>query len=198
MAALRSSGGSAPTAGLVLAAGAGRRFGVPKALARAADGTPWVQLATEKLLVGGCAQVTVVLGASALEARTLVPADPRVAVVVEPHWTEGMGASLRAGMRWLEASAPPSVSAAAITLVDLPELPVAVIRRLLNGVRTTSLRQAVFSGRPGHPVVVGRQHWPDFLSTLHGDTGGRAYLTQHGVQEVEASDLWSGRDIDVR
>lgn len=187
-----------PSAGVVLAAGAGTRYGVPKALARAADGTPWVQLATEKLLEGGCSQVTVVLGASAAEARELVPSDPRVHVVVESHWTDGMGTSLRAGIRDLEASAPPSVSSAAITLVDLPDLPVAVVKRLLSGVRITSLRQAVFAGRPGHPVIVGRQHWADFSGTLHGDTGGREYLREHGVREIEAGDLWSGRDIDVR
>ena len=187
-----------PSAGIVLAAGAGTRYGVPKALARAADGTPWVQLATEKLLLGGCSQVTVALGASAAEARQLVPTDPRVHVVIESHWTDGMGTSLRAAMRHLEASAPPSVSSAAITLVDLPDLPVAVVKRLLSGVKITSLRQAVFAGRPGHPVIVGRQHWADFIGTLHGDTGGREYLREHGVREIEAGDLWSGRDIDVR
>ncbi|GAA4159649.1 NTP transferase domain-containing protein [Gryllotalpicola daejeonensis] len=187
-----------PSAGVVLAAGAGTRYGIPKALARASDGTPWVQLATEKLLDGGCSQVTVVLGASAKEASELVPSDPRVHPVVESHWTDGMGTSLRAGMRHLEASAPPSVSAAAITLVDLPDLPVAVVKRLLSGVKITSLRQAVFSGRPGHPVVVGRQHWADFTGTLHGDTSGRDYLTAHGVEQVEAGDLWSGREVGVR
>jgi CTP:molybdopterin cytidylyltransferase MocA len=101
-------------------------------------------------------------------------------------------------MRRLEVSAPPSVVAAAITLVDLPELPVAVVKRLLGGVRPTSLRQACYSGRPGHPVVVGRQHWADFTGGLHGDTGGRAYLVGHGAQEVEASDLWTGGDVDTR
>jgi CTP:molybdopterin cytidylyltransferase MocA len=179
----------------VLAAGAGSRYGVPKALARAADGTPWVQLAAETLLDGGCAQVTVVLGASASEARQLIPQDPRVHTVVEAHWTDGMATPLRSAMRHLEASAPPSVSAAAITLVDLPDLPVAVVKRLLNGVKITSLRQAVFAGRPGHPVIVGRQHWADFIGTLHGDTGGRDYLVEHGVHEVEAGDLWSGRNL---
>jgi CTP:molybdopterin cytidylyltransferase MocA len=187
-----------PSAGVVLAAGAGSRYGVPKALARAADGTPWVQLAAERLLDGGCSQVTVVLGASAAEAAELVPRDPRVHTVVEPHWTEGVGSSLRAGMRHLEASAPPSVSAAAITLVDLPDLPVAVVRRLLSGVRTTSLRHAVFAGRPGHPMVVGRQHWADFIGTLHGDTGGRGYLVEHGARQIEAGDLWTGRDLGAR
>ncbi|MFC4242276.1 NTP transferase domain-containing protein [Gryllotalpicola reticulitermitis] len=184
-----------PSAGIVLAAAAGTRFGVPKALARAADGTPWVQLAAEKLLTGGCSQVTVVLGASAIEARELVPTDPRISTVTEPHWTDGLGTSLRAGMRQLEASAPPSVCAAVITLVDFPGLPVAVVRRLLNAVASTTLRQAAFSGRSTMPVVVGRQHWPEFTGTLHGESAGQSYLGGHEVQQVEVGDLWSGHDV---
>lgn len=185
---------ASPSAGIVLAAGAGTRYGVPKALARAADGTPWLQLAAEKLLAGGCSQVTVVLGASAAEARELVPADPRVSAVAEPHWTDGAGTSLRAGMRHLEASAPPSVSVAVITLVDFPDLPVAVLKRVLNAATSTSLRQAVFAGRAAHPLVVGRQHWPEFTGTLHGDAVGSAYLADHDVRHVESGDLWSGHD----
>ena len=165
---------------------------MPKALARAADGTPWLQLAAEKLLDGGCSQVTVVLGASADEARELVPRDSRISVVTEPHWTDGVGTSLRAGMRHLEASAPPSVSAAVITLVDFADLPVAVVKRLLNAVTNTTLRQTVFSGRAAHPLVIGRQHWPEFTGTLHGDVGGSAYLAAHNAQQVESGDLWSG------
>ncbi|WP_022882520.1 nucleotidyltransferase family protein [Gryllotalpicola ginsengisoli] len=187
-----------PAAGLVLAAGAGTRYGVPKALARAADGTPWLALAVERMREAGLARVTVVLGAAAEEARPLVPAAAGVDVVVAEHWAEGMGASLRAGMRRLEASAPPGLLAAAITLVDLPELPVAVLRRLLDGAGATTLRRASYSGRPGHPVVVGRQHWADFAGSLHGDTGGRGWLDAHGVRPVECGDLWSGRDVDTR
>ncbi|MCL2795886.1 MAG: NTP transferase domain-containing protein [Microbacteriaceae bacterium] len=180
-------------AGVVLAAGAGSRYGVPKALARAADGTPWVQLVVQRLLDGGCSYVTVVLGASAAEAAGLIPVDPRVDSVVEPHWTDGAGASLRAGVRRLKTSAPPSVSAALVTRVDLPDLPVAVVKRLVGTVSTTSLRHAALSGRPVHPIVIGRQHWPAVTRELHGEADGLEFVAARGGQDVEAGDLWSRR-----
>ena len=63
-----------PTAvrGLLLAAGEGRRMGMPKALVREADGTSWLHRSLAALRDGGCAEVTVVLGAGAAEARTLL------------------------------------------------------------------------------------------------------------------------------
>jgi CTP:molybdopterin cytidylyltransferase MocA len=182
-------------AGVVLAAGSGTRYGVPKALSRAADGTPWLQLTVQRLLDGGCSYVTVVLGASAEEARLLVPSDPRVDTVVEAHWTDGVGASLRAGMRRLKASAPPSVSAALITRVDLPDLPVAVVKRLVGAVSVTTLRHATVAGRPAHPIVVGRQHWPAFTRELRGDADGLAFLAARDAAPIEAGDLWSRRGL---
>ena len=78
----------------MLAAGAGRRFGGPKALARDPDGTPWIELAVRMLREAGCDRVLVALGASADAARALVPADARPLVVA--GWAEGLSASLRA------------------------------------------------------------------------------------------------------
>jgi CTP:molybdopterin cytidylyltransferase MocA len=62
--------------GVVLAAGAGTRFGGPKALARTAAGEPWLALAVGTLRAAGCEPVVVVLGTGADEAEPLVPAGP--------------------------------------------------------------------------------------------------------------------------
>ena len=62
--------------GLLLAAGAGSRMGMPKALVRADDGEPWLVRGVRTLVEGGCAQVTVVLGASAEEALPLLEGAP--------------------------------------------------------------------------------------------------------------------------
>jgi CTP:molybdopterin cytidylyltransferase MocA len=91
------------TVGLLLAAGAGRRMGRPKALLRDNDGVPFLERGVQLLLEGGCERVTVVLGASADEARGLLgPSAAPVEVVVAEDWDEGMGASLRAGLRALD------------------------------------------------------------------------------------------------
>ena len=83
------------TTGLLLAAGAGRRMGRPKALV-----DTWLVDAVTTLREGGCARVTVVLGAGAEEARPLLEGYD-VDVVVAEDWDEGMGASLRTGLQSL-------------------------------------------------------------------------------------------------
>jgi CTP:molybdopterin cytidylyltransferase MocA len=180
----------ATVAGLVLAAGGGSRFGGPKALARTPGGEPWVAHAVGTLRAGGCADVVVVLGAAAAEARSLVPAGAQV--VTADRWADGMGASLAAGL----AALPPA-TAVLITLVDLPGLPVPVVQRLLAGpVHPAVLRRATYGGRPGHPVLVGAEYLVPLAATLAGDRGGRAYLDRHGVERVECGDLFDGADVD--
>ncbi|NGO73607.1 nucleotidyltransferase family protein, partial [Streptomyces boncukensis] len=88
-------------AGLLLAAGGGRRLGGrPKALLPY-RGRPLVEHAVRVLREGGCAPVYVVLGAAAEEVweRARLPG----AVLVDnPGWPAGMGTSLRAGLAALE------------------------------------------------------------------------------------------------
>ncbi len=165
--------------GIVLAAGAGARFGGPKALVPG-----WLEAACSTLLAAGCTRVVVVLGAAPDAA---LPDDPRVASVVAPDWSDGMSHSLRAGL------AAVTETAALITLVDLPGLPVTVASRVLAA--EGALRQAVFEGRPGHPVFVSLPD-PALLDSLEGDHGARRYLVANGVTEVECGDLWNGLDVD--
>lgn len=178
--------------GLVVAAGGGARFGGPKALARCADGEPWVGIAVRLLRGAGCRRVLVVLGAAAEEAASLVRAADGESVVAD-RWRDGMGASLAAGF----AALPPA-DAVLVTLVDLPAMPPGVPERVLaEGTRPERLARAVYHGRPGHPVLIGRAHWPAFRDGLHGDEGGRAYLAAHGVEPIECADLFDGSDIDT-
>jgi CTP:molybdopterin cytidylyltransferase MocA len=170
--------------GIVLAAGAGTRAGGPKALRREPDGTPWLELAASALLDGGCERVVVVLGAGAGDARALVPRG--ITVVEAADWADGMSASLRAG---LAASAGP----VCITLVDLPGMPASVVSRMLAA---GTLAQAVYDGRPGHPVLVPAEHVTPLSASLRGDAGARAYLTAHDATAVECGDLWHGEDRD--
>lgn len=177
----------ADVTGIVLAAGAGTRAGGPKALRRMPDGTPWLTLATDTLLSAGCSRVVVVLGAQALLARPLVPDDERVTTIVAMEWERGMSESLRIGL------AAATGAAALVTLVDLPTLPVSVASRVLAA---EGLAQAVFAGRPGHPVLIPESHWLAVAASLEGDRGAREYLVANSVTEVECGDLWDGQDRD--
>lgn len=176
--------------GLVLAAGEGRRAGGPKALRRDGQGVAWLELAVARLEAVGCASVLVVLGAGAAEARSLVPAS--AGVVLARDWAEGLSASLRAGLAAADGIA------ALVTLVDLPGEPASVGARLLARApaHADALARAVYDGRPGHPVLLGRRHWAPIAAGLSGDSGARDHLDRAGALEVECGDLWSGRDQD--
>lgn len=180
--------------GVLLAAGAGSRMGRPKALLHDPDGTSWLRRSAEVLRAGGCPEVTVVLGARYDEARALVPSE--ASVVRAEDWAEGMAASLRAALLSLE----PTVAAALIHLVDLPDVGAEVVERLLHapGLGPSVLARAVYEGRPGHPVLLGREHWPALIATLRGDTGARHYLDTHRAVAIECGDLAGGRDVDAR
>lgn len=181
--------------GLVLAAGAGTRFGGPKALARTADGTPWVERAVRMLLDAGCSDVLVALGAGADEARPLVPVCASVLIV--PDWAEGLGTTLRAG---LLAAAATGADAVVVTPVDTPDAQASAVRRVMAAapVIHTCLVQAVYEGHPGHPVLIGVDRLAEIVPELRGDSGARRALVAHGVTKVECSDLWTGADIDRR
>jgi CTP:molybdopterin cytidylyltransferase MocA len=188
--------------GLLLAAGAGRRMGTPKALLRDAHDVPFVHRALGRLLDGGCDRVTVVIGAVAGDVRALLDEagwcdDDAVDVVVADDWAEGMGASLRAGLRALDGAAD-EVTAALVTLVDLPDVDETVVARVLaSGAGSDVLARASYDGTPGHPVLLGRAHWAGVAGVATGDRGARDYLRGRDVVAVECGDLATGRDVDT-
>jgi len=189
-------------AGLVLAAGSGSRYGGPKALAHDVDGTSWLQRAVQALTDGGCAPVMVALGADADEAEDLLDPSAGLLVVRAQDWSTGLSASLRAGLRAARTIAPEPAGVVVVP-VDVPDLSADLVARLLSPddddsrrVDDGTLRRAVFGGRPGHPVVLGRRHWGPLLSELTGDSGARDYLAARQVDEIECADLGTGLDVD--
>jgi len=187
-------------AGLLLAAGAGSRMGLPKALLAHAGGRPRVSVAVEELRAAGCAPVAVVLGAAGDRAAGLLDPDPELMVLTAEDWAEGIGASLRAGLAALEQRALTALGVL-VTLVDLPDVGAPVMRRVVGrwaagGCAGDALVRATYDGRPGHPVLIGRAHWAPLLATLAGDVGAQRYLAGRAVQEVPCADLATGRDLD--
>lgn len=171
--------------GIVLAAGAGRRYGKPKVLVEG-----WLQTAVGALRDGGCAGVVLVLGAAE------VPAPPGVTAITAPRWREGLSASVRAGLAEAERM---GADYAVLHVVDTPDVGPDVVARVLGRASAAEggLARAVFGGRPGHPVVLARRHWPGVLARLAGDRGAGAYLRDRAdVENVECGDLAGGEDID--
>ncbi|MET8527811.1 nucleotidyltransferase family protein [Micromonospora sp. NPDC005172] len=181
------------TAGLLLAAGTGRRLGQPKALLPY-RGRLLVDHAAEILTAAGCQPVLVVLGAQAdqIRARTRLPD-----VVVNDDWATGMGSSLRAGLAAL-ASSP--AAAVVVTLVDQPHLTPEAVRRVACDATAESLTMATYrDGRRGHPVLLGREHWAGVAGAATGDRGARDYLRAHAaaVRLVDCADVADDTDVDL-
>lgn len=169
-------------------------MGGPKALVRDPGGVTWVVRTSRLLVAAGCSRVLVVVGAAADQVRAELAAEP-VEVVEATDWTEGMGASLRSGLTVLRSDARPD--AVLVVPVDVPGLTAAVIRRVAAAGNRIALVRAVYGGQPGHPVLLGRDHWDGVIATARGDEGARVYLKQHEVVEIEGADLAEGADVDT-
>jgi nicotine blue oxidoreductase len=177
-------------AGVVLAAGAGVRFGGPKAVA-VLDGERLVDRAVATLHDAGCAPVLVVEGAA-----SLAPVDAEL--VTNAEWAQGMGSSLRAALTAVERR--PEVEAAVLMLVDTPWVAAEAVRRVVAAHASSGAPavQACYDGVPGHPVLLARGTWAEAASLATGDQGARGWLRRHRdeVVLVDCSGTGDPRDVD--
>ncbi|GAA1515876.1 nucleotidyltransferase family protein [Sphaerisporangium rubeum] len=175
-------------AGLLLAAGAGTRFGAPKAAVELA-GERLADRGVRLLRDGGCDPVVVVLGAADVPVRG-------ASVARNPDWETGMGSSLRAGLAALRRSA----AAVVIALADQPLIGPEAVRRLVAAWRDgASAAVATYGGAPRNPVLLAREHFAGAATLAVGDVGARAYLRSRPglAAEVPCDDVGDPADVDT-
>ena len=176
--------------GLVLAAGAGARFGGGKQLAEL-GGRPLLEHALRAMADSPVDRTLVVLGFGAEQVLAEVDLYGAEPVVCE-RWAEGQSASLAFGLARLEEA-----EAVAVTLGDQPRTAPEAIRRVLAARDGYALAvRATYGGKPGHPVVLERELLPR-LRDVTGDRGARNVLLSVATREVPCDDLGGGEDVDT-
>ena len=175
-------------AGLLLAAGEGRRLGRPKALV-SIGGRTLVERGVELLRKGGTDPVVVVTGA--------VPVSlPGVLTVHNPDWLTGMGSSLRTGL----AALPAGSAAVVVALVDQPLIGAKTVSRLISAfLDKPGLIAAGYHGKRRNPVLIPRRYWADVAAAAEADLGARGFLRAHHdlVRVVECGDIGRPDDLDT-
>jgi molybdenum cofactor cytidylyltransferase len=180
-------------AGILLAAGAGSRFGGDKLIHPLADGVAMAAHAARNLTAAGL-PVTAVIRWGDFPLAELLEQEG-CAVTMCANASRGMGASLAHGIAQ-ERSADGWV----VALADMPRIAPDTIRAVVAALADGAVIAAPqFEGRRGHPVgfnasLVGE------LTALDGDQGARAVIEKHlvAVRLIESSDAGVLYDIDRR
>lgn len=177
--------------GILLAAGAARRFGGAKLSAALDDGTP-VGVAACRAMHAALGRVVAVVrpGDDAL-ASALAAAGATIVHCARAD--EGMGASLACGV-----AATADAEGWIVGLADMPWIAPATIRSVADAIGAgASIAAPVHRGERGHPVGFSPAH-RDALMALSGDEGARAIVAAAGVElvRVDVDDPGVLRDVD--
>jgi molybdenum cofactor cytidylyltransferase len=180
------------TAGIILAAGEAARYGALKQLLDW-RGKPFVRQVAETALQAGLEPVVVVTGFRAADVESALYGLP-VTIVHNPDYRQGQGTSIRAGV----ASLSDKVGAAVFLLADQPQIPVDVIRALVEShgrEMQAILAPLVLEERRANPVLFDRDTFSNLLQ-LKGDVGGRAIFDKHRVEYLPWHDDTLLLDVD--
>lgn len=178
--------------GILLAAGAGRRFGGPKLSVSLASGIPVAVAAGQNLLAGGVDEVTAVVRPGVPEPAVSLEA-AGLTVTACPRAEEGLGASLA----WGIAQAP--ADGYLIALGDMPWIRPETIAAVAECLREGApLARPFHEGRPGHPVGFGAGFRPQLMA-CGGDRGARHLLVDHAdrMEALDVADPGVLADVDL-
>jgi CTP:molybdopterin cytidylyltransferase MocA len=180
---------------VLLAAGAGSRFGGSKLLAPY-GGRPLIEAALSNL-AGSAVDATVVVVGDGASALREVCEKYGVRVVENPDWAQGQSTSVRAGL----AACGPDVRAAVVLLADQPLVGAGAVERLVEAFEEgAKVAVATYDGRPRNPVLFSREVWPLVLRELSGDEGARVFIRGHPelIEHVACDGVGDTADVDTR
>ncbi len=183
-------------AGLVLGAGRSSRMGGPNKLLEEINGKPLIRIVTEHVLASKARPVIVVTGHQREKVEAALKGLP-VTFVHNPHFADGLGTSLKAGI----AALPPEPDGAVVCLGDMPQVDAGIIDRLLGAFDPDSGALVVIptiDGKRGNPVVWSRRFFPDLMA-VEGDVGARHLIGRYSeaVTEVPLTGTAALTDVDT-
>lgn len=181
---------------LVLAAGRSSRMGGTNKLLADVGGTPLVARAVDAALASQADTVIVVTGHQG-EAVAAALAGKPVRFVHNPHFADGLSASLRVGL----AAVPADADAVVVCLGDMPRVAAGVIDRLIaafNPLEGRAICVPTTHGKQGNPVLWDRGYFTE-MADLTGDSGAKRLIGQHADQlcEVPVDDAGVLYDVDT-
>jgi molybdenum cofactor cytidylyltransferase len=181
-----------PVAGIVLAAGGASRFGQGKQLLDW-GGKPFVRQVAETALQAGLSPVVVVVGAYAEEVSKGVEEIP-VQIAANSAWEQGQATSVKCGIQAL----PGKTGAAVFLLCDQPQVPVQLLRSLVEMHQQTLAKivAPMIDGQRGNPVLFDRDTF-EYFTSLSQEQGGRALFSRFPVQWLSWHDSNLLIDVDT-
>jgi molybdenum cofactor cytidylyltransferase len=167
--------------GIILSAGESKRMGTPKQL------LPWGKTIILQQVIDNAAashldKVLLVLGSHADEIAGKITISPKIEIVVNNDFKEGMSSSVKCGVK----NAPAGAEAFMLLLGDQPFISPAIIDRVLDEYRKSKrgIVIPVYDKKRGHPVIFDAKYKPELL--VIADRGAKSVVNNHlqDLQEV--------------
>jgi molybdenum cofactor cytidylyltransferase len=182
-------------AGIILAAGEGRRFGECKALAKL-DGITFLEAVALRLKEIGCKPV-IAVGGHYPDDIIDEAARLNIDCVINSEWKQGQFSSLKTGLSLLEND----ICAAFITLVDHPFVQPETYRLLREAISKFpgKIIIPVYNRKRGHPIAVPQPIIRQIIESTN-DINLRDILKNHEsiVVQFRCEDPGVLKDIDTK
>ncbi|MCK5210387.1 MAG: nucleotidyltransferase family protein [Cyclobacteriaceae bacterium] len=181
---------------LIMAAGASRRLGQPKQLLEY-KGESLIRRISKEALKAKIGNITVVLGYDNKNIEKEIT-DLKVNVFFNEEWEEGLGASIRNGLKYILDNKP-DTNAILLSMVDQPFVDAVHLKKLANAYDAARkmIIASAYSGTFGVPVLIDSFYF-DLLKELKGDEGGKKIFVNYIKDIVEIPFIEGAIDIDEK